>query len=538
MRISIKVIAIIISAFTMFMAGCSKEKEVFSEPYGEGKNPLGIKLNATQLPVPESGLPGSSISINVTGLLPYKLIFRINGEQAVVTEITETGLKATVPDMGSSGVTSISVGDQVVFGPIFKVTGFLVPDPTFRAVNGTNGYISQYYITDDSKVFLVGNFNNYDNKGVIKPINRIVRTFKDGTYDASLRSGRGANGSLSRILPFQSKLLITGNFNGYDQRTENISNITQLNTNGSIDTMGIKTFRRPTQTDTTKYFPRFNGGVAGGIYQLYEQNNKILVVGQFRYYVRRQYDKPNKLETKDTVILDSTEVKQIAKLNPDGSLDKTYRFNTAANMSLPGGNGNIGSILHKEGALAGKMLIFGNFTKFDDKNAGNITRLNEDGSIDPTFNPGGVGADFSIYNATYNLTTKKYMIVGNFRNYNGKPIAYIAMLNEDGTLDQTFVPKQFTGSQIGFAKQLNTGLIVVSGYFKTYDAITRNGFMVLEPNGSLAVGYNATGLFNGDLSDVVETTSEDGRPALLLIGEFNRFDNEPVNNIIRLIINK
>jgi hypothetical protein len=166
MRISIKVIAIIISAFTMFMAGCSKEKEVFSEPYGEGKNPLGIKLNATQLPVPESGLPGSSISINVTGLLPYKdkLIFRINGEQAVVTEITETGLKATVPDMGSSGVTSISVGDQVVFGPIFKVTGFLVPDPTFRAVNGTNGYISQYYITDDSKVFLVGNFNNYEIK--------------------------------------------------------------------------------------------------------------------------------------------------------------------------------------------------------------------------------------------------------------------------------------------------------------------------------------------------------------------------------------
>src|SRR5690606_9713327 len=134
--------------------------------------------------------------------------FRFNGEEADIVEVTDSGIKAVVPDYASSGVTSISVGDRVVFGPIFSVDGLLSIDPTFRAVNGTNGGILQRMVTDDGKIFFVGDFTNYDNKGVIRPINRIVRTFQDGTYDASLRSGRGANGRISKIVPFQGKYLI------------------------------------------------------------------------------------------------------------------------------------------------------------------------------------------------------------------------------------------------------------------------------------------------------------------------------------------
>jgi hypothetical protein len=60
--------------------------------------------------------------------------------------------------------------------------------------------------------------------------------------------------------------------------------------------------------------------------------------------------------------------------------------------------------------------------------------------------------------------------------------------------------------------------------------------MVLTPTGSLAKGYNSTGPFNGSLSDVIETKSADGKKALLLIGDFNRFDNLPLYNIIRVTI--
>ncbi|EDM33855.1 hypothetical protein PBAL39_03262 [Pedobacter sp. BAL39] len=293
-------IAVIFSVFSLLLTGCTKEAEVYEEPYGQGKSPLGIKINTTQVPTPASGLPGTNLTISATGLMPYKdqIVFRVNGEQATVTEVTESGITVVVPDYASSGVTSISVGDQVVFGPIFKVNGYLSLDPTFRAINGANNAVMQRYLTDDSKVIFVGAFNNYDNKGLVKPINRIVRTFNDGTYDASLRSGRGANGLLSRIIRIGDRYFVSGYFNGYDQRTENISNITSLFLNGSVDTMGVKTFRRPTQTDTTKYFPKFNGGVAGEITQMHDQGGKILVTGNFFYYVSRQYDKPNSIKRK------------------------------------------------------------------------------------------------------------------------------------------------------------------------------------------------------------------------------------------------
>jgi len=534
------IITITITAFCMLMAGCSKTEEEFSEPYGQGKSPLGIVINTAQLPVPESGSPGTEVTIKATGLLPYKdrLILRINGEQAIIKEVTESTIKAVVSDNASSGVISISVDDKVVFGPIFKVDGYLSVDPTFRATAGANGGIYQRLATDDGKVFLVGSFNNYDNRGVLRPINRIVRTFQDGSYDASLRSGRAANGLLTSIAVLQGKLVVAGGFNGYDQRTENISNITLLNSNGSIDTMGIKTFRRPLQRDTIKYFPKFNGGTDRTIDQLYETNGKLLLAGSFRYYVSRRYDQPNRYETRDTVILDSIEMRQLARLNADGSLDKTYRYNSATNSSLPGGNGDIRTIMHKEGALTGKLLVFGSFTRFDNTTVGNIIRLNADGTIDNTFNAGGTGTDFRINRVTYSAVNQKYIVTGNFRTYNGKSSEYIAMLNEDGTLDPSFVPKKVEGGTLSDAKQLNGGLIVVNGDFKTYGGITRNGFMILEKTGELAIGYNATGIFSGWISDAIDTITEDGKPAILLIGGFDRFDNQPVNNILRLVITK
>jgi hypothetical protein len=86
------------------------------------------------------------------------------------------------------------------------------------------------------------------------------------------------------------------------------------------------------------------------------------------------------------------------------------------------------------------------------------------------------------------------------------------------------------------ARQLNDGLVVVSGGFKKYNNVTRNGFMVLTSTGEFASGYNATGTFSGGLVDIIETRSADGKRALLLIGSFYRFDNQPVSNIIRITL--
>ncbi len=537
-RISIKMRIVVLMMGAVLIAACQQKEDMFTEPYEEGKAPLGIVMNPAQTPIPASGLPGATVTVKATGLEAYKdqVVFRINGEPAQITSITDTEIKATVPDNASTGIISLTVNDVVVFGPKFDVVGKVNLDPTFQATRGANGAIGQVYSTPDGKLIMVGGFTNYDNKGIIRPINRIVRTFPDGTYDASLRTGRGANGFVGAVVKIGDKFFIGGSFSGYDQRGENISNITRLNENGTVDTMGISTFRRPDQADTIKYFPTFNGGFNATVGRIYEQQGKLLVTGSFRYYVTRTYDQPNKLEVRDTVILDSTEVRQIARLNTDGTLDKSYRFDAAANKSLPAGNGNIGTVYHTEGAQTGKMLVFGSFTTFDNQDKKYLLRLKADGTIDETFNTSQPGPDFEVREATYNPVTRKYLIAGDFRTYNGTPSHRMALLNEDGSLDASFIPKEFLGGNVGHSRQLSDGKIVVSGRFKTYGGIARNGFMILESNGNLASGYNATGLFDGAIYDIIETQSADEKKALLLVGDFYRFNSQPVNNIIRVTL--
>lgn len=517
---------------------CSEKVSVPEAPYGPGKEPLGILINRSQTPTPANGLPGTEVTINATGLVPFseQLVFRFNGEMAEVTEVTEEHIKVVVPDFASTGVTSISVGDVVVFGPQFEVTGKINPDPSFNVTQGTDGPVLRVIQTNDDRMLVVGGFTDYNNKGIVRPINRIARAFADGTYDASLRSGGGANGAIADIIRFGNGYLVAGFFSGYSQRSADISNLTRIHENGTIDTMGVHPFRRPDQQDTIKYYPSFNGGFDGFVGKLYEQGGKVLATGSFRYYISRRYDQPNRLETRDSVILDSIEIRQIARLNADGSLDKTYRFNTATGKGMEAGNGAAATVLHESGGQQGKLLVYGNFTRFDGQAAGRIVRLKADGTLDETFNPGGTGADQPISSAQYNPVTGKYLIAGEFRNYNGQPARQLAMLNEDGTLDEAFVPQAFEGGSPEFIKQLSDGKIIVAGDFRTYNGIARNGFMVLDESGALLAGYNATGLFSGGISDIMETTAADGRRALLIYGSIALFNGEPANNFIRVTI--
>lgn len=529
------IITIILTVLSL--EACKKDKTEFSDPYGDGKPPLGVTLSRDATPAPATGSVGTEVTFKATGLIPFKnkIKFMFNGEPGQVTEVTESTIKVKVPPFGSTGITSIAIDDQLVIGPIFKVTGLINIDPSFRATAGANNYVNQVYSLADGRNLVLGWFTNYDNKGIITPLNRLVRTSADGEFDRTFRTGKAANGGLSRVIELGGKYIIAGGFSGYNQRTENISNITSLNIDGSIDTIGIKTYRRPSQTDTTKYFPKFNGGTNDFIGKIYKHQNKILATGNFRYYVRRVYTEHNHDFSRDTVILDSTEIRQVIRFNMDGSLDKTYRFDMGANKGQPSANGPIDSYMHTDADQLEKLVLFGSFTTFDQKAAGRLIRLGTDGTIDASFKT-GVGTDNSISSFTYNAITKKYLITGIFRTYDGKPAISMALLNTDGTLDQTFNAKLFEGGYPGFARQLDDGLIVVSGSFKKYDNVTRNGFMVLNANGGLAANYNSTGPFSGTLNDIIQTKSADGKRALLLIGGFDRFDNVQVSNIIRVTI--
>jgi hypothetical protein len=519
---------------TALFSGCKEKESSFEDPYQGGIAPLGIKIDRQQVPVPSVGMAGTVITFKATGLVPHKdkIQFLFNGEKAEIVEITDAGIKAKVPGRASSGVTSFVIDGQLVFGPNFIVSGLVKKDPTYKVVAGTDNAVYKIEELTGGNLMLLGAFQNYDNKGVVKRINRIVRTFPDGTWDRSLLSGSAANGELFGMAIVNGQYFLGGSFSGYAQRGA-INNITRTSNQATIDTMVTETF-----TKKLIYIPVFNGGTDGFIRNVYAQNNKIVATGNFRYYLSRRFDQPSRT-FKDSTIIDTVEMRQLARFNTNGTLDKTWRFDPnaigyggAKGKGLPGSNGSINTLMHTDG----KILVFGTFTKFDDQPFGNIVRLNADGTIDPSFNPGGAGTDLGIINATYSEVTKKYLVSGIFKKFNGVASEYLVMLNYDGSVDQSFVPKKFVGGFPDYVKILKDGLCLVGGDFKTYDGVNRQGFLITTPTGEIADGYNNVGNLLGTIFDVLETKSADNKRALLIGGSFFLFDNIETHNLVKVTL--
>src|SRR3546814_20525081 len=84
------------------------------------------------------------------------------------------------------------------------------------------------------------------------------------------------------------------------------------------------TLFRSDQTDTMHVFPSFNGGTDGHIEEVYEQDGKLIVTGNFRYYISRRYEEPNLYETRDTIILESIEARQIIRDRKSTRLNSSH----------------------------------------------------------------------------------------------------------------------------------------------------------------------------------------------------------------------
>jgi hypothetical protein len=520
----------------LLMGSCKKNQTVFPDPYSGAKAALGIVSDAQQVPVPASGIAGTIVSISATGLLPYyqakTLSFLFNGQVAEIVDVTTSGIKVKVPSKASSGVTAFVVNGQLVFGPLFTVIGKVNLDPTYNNPTGTNGPVLKAFpIPLTTQLMILGNFTNYNNQGLIRPINRITRVFADGTWDRSFQSGAGANATVYDMAQVGPYYYIVGDFSAYAQQSGNVSRIAKIQTSGLIDTVQVITYLQK-----TKYVPTFNGGLTGTVRSIYPVGtNKMIVTGDFTYYTSRRYDQ-NTYDAKDSTVIDSVDVRQIARLNDDGSLDKTWRFDPNAagyrgrpGKSFAGANGPIRTIMQPDG----KMLVYGQFTSFDGAPAKNILRLNADGTVDPSFNVGS-GADQAVVWASYNATLNKYILLGLFSNYNGKASQYMIQINGDGSVDPGFTAKVFDGGIPSFVKLLSDGTAVVNGGFKSYDGVIRNGFAVLDQTGALKDAYNTIGNVSGPINDIYETTSADNKRALLIMGSFYSFDNKVKNNIVRV----
>jgi len=510
----------------VMIAACKKEK-AYDDPYAGGRDPLGVQLS-TEIPAPSEAAPGTVITFKGKGLLKHKdaISFNFNGEPGEITQVDSSGIQVKVPATASTGVTSVTIGDQIFFGPLFRVKGNLDIDPNYKVVVGTNGWVRDVHRFADGRMLLVGDFLDYERKGIVRPISRIVLTSRDGEMDRGLQSGRGADGSLATVDALPSgKLVVGGSFASYDIHQAEIHNITVLNSNGSLDSMTVNTF---TDRDTV---PAFNGGTDGWISHVFVHDNKITAVGSFNYYLQFVYGQSDYLKERDSLITDSVLMRQLVRFHPDGSLDSTFNYDLARHRSFDGPNGPISDAYQQ---ADGKIIIVGRFTRYNGQPAPYIARINTDGSLDQGF--AGEGADNTILSIRYNETTQRFIVAGTFNKFGGAAHSGLVMLRADGTIDEQFnASARASNENYYYAHQLSNGLVIVNGDFSKYNGVHRSGFMVLDREGKLAPGYNNTGDFPGVIRGVFETTNTSGQTQALLLGSFYRFNEKDINNVVRLL---
>lgn len=514
-------------AMSALLYGCHKEDN-FANPYAGGREPLGIHLS-TDPPSIESGNVGDLVTFKATGLVAYKdsMHFFLNNEEAAVTKLDSASITVKVPSSASTGVSSVIVGDEIYFGPVFRVKGKLGVDPNFKATVGANGSVNDFLQLNDGRILLVGSFSDFNHKGAVKPLNRIVLVSKDGEVDRSLNSGVGVDGYLSSIarLP-DGKLVIGGGFSSYDTHRGEVFNITVLNRDGSPDTMLVRTF---TTQDTV---PAFNGGTDGNINRLFVHNNRITAVGSFRYYLQYVYGQSTQHTLRDSLVTDSIRVRNIVRLFPDGSLDSSFNYNFYTHQSKQGPNGPIFDAFMQDD---GKLIIVGNFSQYNGENVNNIVRLNEDGTVDRSFKVGN-GSDGPLLSIRYNDVTKRYILSGRFKQFNGETHNGLILLNKDGSTDESFKPLSLGSNDIyTCAQQISNGMVLVNGSFQSYAGVFRGNFMVLDPTGKLAAGYNNTGSLQGIFSRGMEIRNSSGDLTVMMVGSFYKFDEQSMGNITRLL---
>lgn len=522
-----------------FLFSCTKQKIDPVEIYPEGPLPLVQFLEGN--PSPTQGAEGSDVTYNIKGLKGKEGQFKfyINQTESEIVTVAENTITVKVPADASTGGASVLINGEYYFGPTFTVRGKVSIDPNFNpSANKSTGPIFGIFPEVGTANFVIyGGFTNYQDKNSrLEPITGMAIINPQGIFVERIVKGKGINGSVTSVVPVDNGnyYYIAGSFNAYDTIT-NINNIARTWYDGTLETMTVDIVNPDPinhPENNMAEVPALNGGTIGGITKVFNNDGdrKITVIGNMRGHVNTFYER----SAKGAPYLDNTDIRQVIRMNWDGSLDTTFNYNTATKKGYAGANGFILDALKTDG---GDIIVVGGFTTYNGKTVNNISRIRElDGLVAPDFNLGGAGANGTISGITYNESTGKILLTGSFTSYNGVPADGVVMIDENGARDASFNFRAIEGGFVNYAGQLNNGKIIVSGSFNKYNNIVRPGMVILNADGTLASGYNNMGLFQGQINSMVEYTTTTGIPAVTLVGSFNRFDNKQVGNIVQIRI--
>lgn len=550
------------------LSGCEElDHSISEDPYGGGKVQFELRL-LSEDPVPAKGYPGDTVVFKADGLLDYcvpekgeyAFKFYLGEQETKILAATDTTLTVRVPDECVSSNTYLVMENQVFYGPYFPIEGNISVDKSWKltsdVVDGiVYGAISQYGKPQNN--YLVGGFSHlaqYEHWciGHVNSKGEVTRwSSSDFGTDYGVKTSvfeEDVPPYINSISAFEDgRMLVSGMFSAFEVYNPKngglydladrvyVNNIMVLRSNAHPDTTQQYIFEDAgTESNGTpiRYsFSKLNGGSLQPIVRSFVTSaQKIVAVGNLTQYVCNEYAS-SYVDSKQRI----SSVASAFRMDDCGVLDSTYRLVDRTGRYSGAGGGNItDACMDKDDGV----VLVGSFTSFDGVPAPGMVRLDADGNVDHAFLENlGTGPDGNVTMVRYNKALNKMMVVGGFEHVNGQPRQQMAMLNPDGTLDGTFVPREIGGGAVNFAQLIDKEKVIVSGTFSTYGGVPRLGFLILEMDGTAQQKFNVPGTFNGQLYHVAETETTLGSYGLLLMGSFDRFNGQKANNVLMLEVN-
>lgn len=349
---------------------------------------------------------------------------------------------------------------------------------------GTNGTLALPAVRPDQAGEYAVTVSNVAGSAVSVPVPLIVMPEAPGagSVDLSFNAAQGPNGRVRTLalLP-DNRILIGGAFTTVDGQPR--SRVARLLSNGSVD----------------PGFAPLSGTSAEVRALAVLQDGRILLGGDFLTY-------------------NGAPRQRIARIWADSGLDDTF-------VPGLGANNTVDAVAAQ---TDGKVVIGGLFTTVGGETRNYLARLNENGTLDTTFNPPG-GANGRVL-AIVLQTDGKIVIGGDFTRVAGMDRNRIARLNSDGSLDESFVVGTGFNNSVNSLRLLG-GDLLVGGAFATYSGAGARGLALLNSTGSLSPAFDTLVGFNNDVFAV--TADADGN--VIAGGTFSTVNGLPRTRVARLL---
>ncbi|MBV9960136.1 MAG: VCBS repeat-containing protein [Acidobacteria bacterium] len=353
-------------------------------------------------------------------------------------------------------------------------------DASLNTVLAPNDGVSAIVLQADGRVVIAGRFAQAD--GLVR--HHFARLNANGSVDASFNVPGGLNeiNSGVRVLKLQAdqKIIVGGIFTTIGGATRQA--LARLNPNGSVD-------------------PSFNAGDIFNVVSdlVIQADGKLVAVG-----------------------VGADGQAKVARLNADGSVDSSFfqgltSFGTFQAVALQ---------------ADGKILVGGVFFyNVNGTNYNSLARLNANGSFDESFTIKTTSIFQTFVTKIFPQPDGRLFVSGDFETINNIERHSFARLNQDGSVDASFVP-QTTGAEIilGLAVQSNGRVIIGGVNFSAVAGFPRGNLARLLPDGSLDTSFkNGTGV--GGRVDALVLRAN-GK--LLIGGEFADYNRTPRTGLAQI----